>query len=62
MRTIVFTQRTKLVDGSGISRFDQVTAGAIVGLLEKVYFNIDQYDDFLTHSVLQELMVHYIDA
>lgn len=42
----IYTTGTKLVDGSGISRFDQVTAGAIVGLLEKVYFNIDQYDDF----------------
>ncbi|NUM62264.1 MAG: D-alanyl-D-alanine carboxypeptidase/D-alanyl-D-alanine-endopeptidase [Ignavibacteriaceae bacterium] len=42
----IYSTGTKLVDGSGISRFDQVTAGAIVGLLEKVYFNIDQYDDF----------------
>jgi D-alanyl-D-alanine carboxypeptidase/D-alanyl-D-alanine-endopeptidase (penicillin-binding protein 4) len=42
----IYATGTKLVDGSGISRFDQVTAGAIVGLLEKVYFNIDQYDDF----------------
>lgn len=42
----IYSTGTKIVDGSGISRFDQVTAGAIVGLLEKVYFNIDQFDDF----------------
>ena len=42
----IYSTGTKIVDGSGISRFDQVTAGAIVGLLEKVYFNIDQFEDF----------------
>ncbi len=42
----IYSTGTKIVDGSGISRFDQVTAGAIVGLLEKVYFNLDQFDDF----------------
>jgi D-alanyl-D-alanine carboxypeptidase/D-alanyl-D-alanine-endopeptidase (penicillin-binding protein 4) len=42
----IYSTGTKIVDGSGISRFDQVTAGAIVGLLEKVYFNIEQFDDF----------------
>ena len=42
----IYSNGTKIVDGSGISRFDQVTAAAIVGLLEKVYFNIRQFDDF----------------
>jgi D-alanyl-D-alanine carboxypeptidase/D-alanyl-D-alanine-endopeptidase (penicillin-binding protein 4) len=42
----IYSTGTKIVDGSGISRFDQVTAGALIGLLEKVYFNIKQFDDF----------------
>ncbi|MCW9065165.1 MAG: D-alanyl-D-alanine carboxypeptidase/D-alanyl-D-alanine-endopeptidase [Ignavibacteriaceae bacterium] len=42
----IYSTGTKIVDGSGISRFDQVTAGALVGVLEKIYFNIKQFEDF----------------
>jgi D-alanyl-D-alanine carboxypeptidase len=42
----IFSKGTQIVDGSGISRFDQVTAGALTGLLEKVYFNVNYFKDF----------------
>jgi len=42
----IYSEGTQIVDGSGISRFDQVTAGALTGLLEKIYFNINTFDDF----------------
>lgn len=37
---------TEIMDGSGISRSDQVTALAINGLLEKMYFDLIHYDEF----------------
>lgn len=43
----IFATGTAVVDGSGISRFDQITPGAIVGLLEIMYFDINNFDDFL---------------
>ncbi|MBZ0200517.1 MAG: D-alanyl-D-alanine carboxypeptidase/D-alanyl-D-alanine-endopeptidase [Ignavibacteriaceae bacterium] len=42
----IFKEGTSVVDGSGISRFNQITAGAIVGILEKMYFDLKNYDDF----------------
>ena len=42
----IYSEGTQIVDGSGISRFDQVTAGALTGLLEKIYFNINSFEDF----------------
>lgn len=42
----IYLTGTAVVDGSGISRFDQITPGAIVGLLEVMYFDINNYNDF----------------
>jgi D-alanyl-D-alanine carboxypeptidase/D-alanyl-D-alanine-endopeptidase (penicillin-binding protein 4) len=42
----IYASGTAVVDGSGISRFDQITPGAIVGLLEVMYFDINNYNDF----------------
>jgi len=41
---------TKVVDGSGLSRNNQVSVGAITGLLEKIYFDIRYFDTFY-HSL-----------
>lgn len=40
------SEGTKIVDGSGLSRNNQVSVGSIVGLLEKIYFDIRYYDTF----------------
>ena len=42
----IFSTGTAVVDGSGISRFDQITPGAIVGLLEVMYFDVNNYNDY----------------
>lgn len=42
----IFSKGTAVVDGSGISRFDQITVGALIGLLERMYFDIANFDDF----------------
>jgi len=42
----IYSTGTAVVDGSGISRFDQITPGAIVGLLEVMYFDVNNYNDF----------------
>ena len=42
----IYTTGTEIVDGSGISRSDKVTALALNGVLEKMYFDLIHYDDF----------------
>lgn len=42
----IYSKGTSVVDGSGISRFDQVTPVSIVGILEKMYFDIAHFEDF----------------
>ncbi len=42
----IFYEGSSIVDGSGISRFDQITVGALAGVLEKMYFDLAHYDDF----------------
>lgn len=42
----IYAPGTEIVDGSGISRFDQVTALSINGVLEKMYFDLIHFDDF----------------
>jgi len=42
----IFSEGSSIVDGSGISRFDQVTVGALAGVLEKMYFDLAHFDDF----------------
>lgn len=42
----VHSSNTEIVDGSGISRSDQATPLAITGILEKMYFDLNNFDDF----------------
>lgn len=42
----IYYEGSEIVDGSGISRFDQATPLAINGILEKMYFDISHFNDF----------------
>jgi serine-type D-Ala-D-Ala carboxypeptidase/endopeptidase (penicillin-binding protein 4) len=42
----IYADGSAVVDGSGISRFNQITPGAIAGVLEKMYFDLTNYEDF----------------
>ncbi len=42
----IYSNGTSIVDGSGISRNDQITVGAIVGLLEVMYFDLKNFPAF----------------
>jgi serine-type D-Ala-D-Ala carboxypeptidase/endopeptidase (penicillin-binding protein 4) len=42
----IYKPGTSIVDGSGISRFDQVTLASVTGVMEKMYFDLRHFDDF----------------
>jgi D-alanyl-D-alanine carboxypeptidase/D-alanyl-D-alanine-endopeptidase (penicillin-binding protein 4) len=42
----VYLRGSSILDGSGISRFDQVTPISIAGILEKMYFDIANFEDY----------------
>ena len=42
----IFSKGTSVVDGSGISRYDQITVGAIAGTLEEMYFDLKHFKDY----------------
>lgn len=42
----IYATNTEIVDGSGLSRFDQVTVAAVNGVLETMYFDLKNFDTF----------------
>lgn len=42
----IYSVNTEIVDGSGISRFDQVTVASVNGVLETMYFDLKNFDTF----------------
>ncbi|MGA8265032.1 MAG: D-alanyl-D-alanine carboxypeptidase/D-alanyl-D-alanine-endopeptidase [Ignavibacteriaceae bacterium] len=42
----IYSKGTSVVDGSGISRYDQITVGAIAGTLEEMYFDLKHFKDY----------------
>lgn len=49
----IYSINTEIVDGSGISRFDQITAASVNGVLETMYFDLKNYETFynsLSHA------------
>lgn len=49
----IYSYNTEIVDGSGISRFDQITAASVNGVLETMYFDLRNFETFynsLSHA------------
>lgn len=49
----IYSVNTEIVDGSGISRFDQITAASVNGVLETMYFDLRNFETFynsLSHA------------
>ncbi|AFH49996.1 D-alanyl-D-alanine carboxypeptidase [Ignavibacterium album JCM 16511] len=42
----IYSVNTEIVDGSGISRFDQVTVASVNGVLETMYFDLKNFESF----------------
>lgn len=42
----IYLKGSSVVDGSGLSRFDQVTPISIAGILEKMYFDVANFEDY----------------
>lgn len=42
----IFFTGTTVVDGSGISRFNVATIGSIIGVLERMYFDLNNFEDY----------------
>lgn len=42
----IYSVNTEIVDGSGISRFDQVTVASVNGVLETMYFDLKNFEPF----------------
>lgn len=42
----IYSVNTEIVDGSGISRFDQITAASVNGVLETMYFDLRNFETF----------------
>ncbi len=42
----IYLKGSSVVDGSGLSRFDKVTPISIAGILEKMYFDVANFEDY----------------
>lgn len=42
----IYSVNTEIVDGSGISKFDQVTVASVNGVLETMYFDLKNFEAF----------------